>query len=253
MAGRDASRLGQTMALLWSSHSRTVGRTGLTVNDFVAAAIDLAAKDGVEALSMRAIAARLGVRSMATYSFAPSKADLTALMVDHTYRDLYSAAPPRVDDWRSGLRQVAETNRALHLAHPWLQQLQAARSPMGPHEVRKHELELAPLDGIGLSDFEMDQTLAQLLNYAVHAGRMEAQLLAERRDSGLDDGEWWLEAMPVLERVIDPNRFPLTTRVGLAATEARKGQFWSDDAFAFGLERLLDGIALLIEQRKRGQ
>lgn len=252
MEGRDTSGLGQTMALLWSSHSRTVGRTGLTINDFVAAAIDLAAKEGANALSMRAIAARLGVRAMATYSFAPSKADLTALMVDHAYRDLYAAAPPSVGDWRNGLRHVAETNRALHLAHPWLQQLQAARSPMGPHEVRKHEIELAPLDGIGLSDFEMDQTLAQLLNYAIQAGRVEAHLLAERRDSGLDDGEWWVEAMPVLARVIDPKRFPLTARVGLAATEARKGQFWNDEAFAFGLERLLDGIALLIEQRKRG-
>jgi len=55
--------------------------------------------------------------------------------------------------------------------------------------------------------------------------------------------------MPQLERFVDPRRFPLTARVGRAATEERQGQFWGERAFRFGLERLLDGIAALIAQR----
>lgn len=56
--------------------------------------------------------------------------------------------------------------------------------------------------------------------------------------------------MPVLERVVDPQRFPLTVRVARATTETREGTFWGESAFNFGVERLLDGIEALIIRRR---
>lgn len=251
MAGpiSDAS-LAETIALLWSDHSRPVGRTGRSVSDFVAAATELARASGIDALSMRAIAEKLGVRTMATYNFAPGKAALLALMVDHAYRDLYPAdALPAGDGWRKRLTRVAQTNRALFLANPWLHAARPARSLMGPHELMKHEVELGALAEIGLTDIEMDQALAVILNHAAHASALESQLLAERRGSGLEDPQWWVEVMPQLERYADARRFPLTARVGRAATAARDGEFWGEEAFGFGLNRLLDGIDVLIRNR----
>lgn len=251
LAGDDTENsLAETIALLWSDHGRPVGRSGLTISDFVAAATELVRAEGLEALSMRAIASRLGVRTMATYSFAPGKAALLALMVDQAYRGLYpDGALPRGADWRVGLTRVAEANRELFLGNAWLQAARPARSPMGPHEIQKNEVELAVLEGIGLTDFEMDQALAAVLNHAAHTAALEAGLLEERQRTGLGDPEWWREAMPQLERVVDPRRFPLTARVGQAATEARQGEFWGEEAFRFGLERLLDGIAALVARR----
>lgn len=244
----DAS-LAETIALLWTDHSRPVGRTGRSINDFVAAATELARASGLEALSMRAIAERLGVRTMATYNFAPGKAALLALMVDHAYRDLYPGALPAGDGWRTRLTHVARANRALFLANPWLHAARPARSLMGPHELMKHEVELGALAEIGLTDIEMDQTLAAILNHAAHISALESQLRAERRGSGLEDPQWWVEVMPQLERYADARRFPLTARVGRAATAARDGEFWGEEAFSFGLERLLDGIEVLIRSR----
>ena len=251
MAGDDTdSSLADTIALLWSDHRRPVGRSGLTINDFVAAATELAQAEGLAALSMRAIAARLGVRTMATYSFAPGKAALLALMVDQAYRGLYQdAALPHGRDWRHGLTRVAEANHRLWLANAWLQAARPARSPMGPHEIQKNEVELAVLEGIGLTDFEMDQSLAAVLNHAAHAATLQSGLLADRERTGLGDPEWWGEAMPQLERFVDPRKFPLTARIGRSATEARQGEFWGEKAFRFGLERLLDGIEALIAAR----
>lgn len=251
LAGHDTdSSLADTIALLWSDHSRPVGRSGLAINDFVAAATELVQAEGLEALSMRAVATRLGVRTMATYSFASGKAALLALMVDQAYRSLYpDTALPRGGDWRRGLTQVAEVNHRLFLANRWLQAARPARSPMGPHEIEKNEVELAVLDGIGLTDFEMDQALAAVLNHAAHTATLQAGLLAERELTGLGDTEWWRQAMPELERFVDPRRFQLTARVGRAATEARQGEFWGERAFRFGLERLLDGIEALIASR----
>jgi len=252
-AQQDPVRLEQTLMLLWGSHSRAVGRTGLTISDFVAAAIALVTADGVQALSMRNIASRLGVRPMAAYGFAPGKSAIVALMVDRAYEGLYPAGKePTTIDWRLGLQQVAKANRVLHRANPWLAELQPARSPMGPRELLKHELELAPLDGVGLSDFEMDQALAQLLNLTTQAARLENQAAAERVSTGLADAEWWVQAMPVLERMVDPQRFPLTVRVGRTVSGGGDGTFWGDSAFEFGVERLLDGIEALIIRRQTG-
>lgn len=252
MTGNDTdSSLADTIALLWSDHGRPVGRSGLTIGDFVAAATDLVRSEGMEALSMRAIAARLGVRTMAAYSFAPGKAALLALMVDRAYRGLYpDIALPAGGNWRLGLTQVAEANHRLFLSDRWLHAARPARSPMGPHEIEKHEIELAVLEGIGLTDFEMDQALAAVLTHAAHAAALQSGLLAERESSGLGDPDWWRAAMPQLERFVDPRRFPLTARVSKAATEARQGEFWGERAFRFGLERLLDGIETLIASRR---
>ncbi len=207
MAGNDTdSSLADTIALLWSDHTRPVGRSGLTINDFALAATELVRAEGLEALSMRAIAARLGVRTMATYSFAPSKAALLALMVDRAYRDLYPAdALPHGGDWRRGLTLVAEANRGLFLANAWLAAARPARSPMGPYEIQKNEVELAVLEDIGLSDFEMEQTLAAVLNHAAHTAALESGLLAEREKTGLGDPEWWREAMPQLVPAMMPD------------------------------------------------
>ncbi len=251
LAGNDTdSSLADTIALLWSDHTRPVGRSGRTISDFVAAATELVRTEGLESLSMRAIAARLGVRTMATYSFAPGKAALLALMVDRAYAGLYpDRALPHGRNWRQGLSVVAEANHRLFLANAWLAAARPARSPMGPHEIQKNEAELAVLEGIGLSDFEMEQALAAVLNHAAHTAALQSGLLAERQQTGMGDTDWWRQAMPQLERVVDPRRFPLTARVGQAATAARQGEFWGEEAFRFGLERLLDGIEALIARR----
>lgn len=239
----------RTLTLLWGDDSRTVGRSGVTIADFVAAATALLDERGAEGLSMRAVAGRLGVRTMATYTFG-NKDDLIALVVDRTYRDVH---PPRTRrrkvDWRRDLTEIAHANRKLGLAHPWLPDLQAVRSLMGPCEFQKREHELAALESTPLSDVEKDQALTQLLLHVTGTTRIETALRREREATGLDDSQWWRAVMPTLEPVVDPARFPLSVRIGLAAQEARDGEFWGEEAFRFGLDRLLDGIGVLIEAR----
>jgi len=75
-------------------------------------------------------------------------------------------------------------------------------------------------------------------------------LRRERAETGLTDPQWWKAVMPTLEPVVDPQQFPLAVRVGLASQSARGGEFWGEQAFQFGLDRLLDGIGVLIENRR---
>lgn len=240
----------RTLALLWGDDAKPVGRSGLTITDFVAAATAILDESGTDGLSMRAVASRLGVRTMAAYTFG-HKDDVIALVVDRAYRDMYPAdGRPREFDWRLGLTDVAQANRALGLAHPWLPDLQAVRSLMGPCELRKREHELAPLELTPLTDVEKDQVLTLVLFHVAGMTRIEAALRRERAETGLNDVQWWKAIMPTLKPVVDPQQYPLSVRVGLAAQGARDGAFWGDQAFQFGLARLLDGIGVLIDSRR---
>lgn len=242
-------RFDRTLALLWADDSKPVGRSGLTIADFVRASTAILDEDGAAGLSMRAVATRLGVRTMATYNFG-NKDDLIALVVDRAYRDMSASPAEGAGDWRQGLNDVAHANRRLGLAHPWLSDLQAVRSLMGPYELGKRERELAPLEDTPLSDVEKDQVLTQVLLHVSGATHAEAALRRERAESGLSDAEWWRAVMPTLEPVVDPQQFPLAVRIGRAAQAARAGEFWGEEAFQFGLDRLLDGVGVLIESRQ---
>jgi hypothetical protein len=52
----------------------------------------------------------------------------------------------------------------------------------------------------------------------------------------------------VLARYVDPRRYPLATRVGTATGQAHAGAYDPDHAYRFGLQRVLDGLATLIER-----
>nr|WP_246401844.1 TetR/AcrR family transcriptional regulator C-terminal domain-containing protein [Jiangella mangrovi] len=189
---------------------------------------------------------------MAAYGIG-KKQDLVALVVDRVYAEAYPAGTgPRTTGWRDGLTDVARANRALELAHPWLPELQSVRSLMGPHELAKRDRELLPLEDTALSDGERDQVITQLLLHVSGTTRIETALRRERAGSGLTDDQWWRVVMPLLENIADPSEFPVAARVGLAVQAERNGRFWGESAFEFGLERLLDGFAVLIDRRVAG-
>jgi hypothetical protein len=142
---------------------------------------------------------------------------------------------------------VARDNYALYRAHPWAAAASPSRPPLGPGQSAKYEYELVALEGLGLSDVEMDDALTYLLAFVRTAAQDAAQADAERETSGMDDEEWWEANGPLLAKVLDTERFPTAVRVGQAAGEAHDAAYNAEHAFAFGLERTLDGLAALIE------
>lgn len=239
----------RSLALLWGSHTEP-GRSGLTLKAIVAAAIDIADTDGVDALSMRNVAERLGVGTMSLYTHIPGKADLVDLMFDTAYGELYErveSPSQQPEGWRGALRFIAKRNWDLYQRHPWMLQLATGRSILGPHASLKYEAELRPLDKLGLSDVEMDAVLTLVLTHV--EGTARAQTIRDRtqQDTGLTDEEWWVSHAPILDKLVDPARFPVATRVGVAAGQEYQSASNPEFAFTFGLERILAGIAELIK------
>ncbi|MFI8338724.1 TetR/AcrR family transcriptional regulator [Streptomyces sp. NPDC085639] len=241
----------RTLELLWRAPGqpdqpgRRGPRQGLSVDAVVGAATELADEAGLPALTMRALAQRLGVTPMTLYTYVPGKAELLDLMLDDAYGRMERPAPGAADPWRTRVARVAEDNRDLLTRHPWIADLPITRPPLGPGVIGKYEYELAAFEGIGLTDIQMDAALTHLLGF-VHANALAAADDAAHNSRQSQD-EWWAVSAPLLEQALDPERYPLAGRVGSAV-----GGYHPQTLWAFGLQCVLDGLAHLIDSRPAG-
>lgn len=236
--------------LLWDLRERSgLGRKpGFSVDQVVVAAIEVADSTGLEGLSMRRVAERLGVGTMSLYRHVPGKSELLDVMVDRVSAEA-CASHGNDENWRARVEQVARVNRELFERHPWLLGLFPRRPPLGPGVIAKYDCELRAIDGFGLTDVELDSVLTLVLGYVrdATASLLEWRSLPER--TGQSDDEWWTTLAPMLDQVLDTERYSLAIRVGAAATEHYNGIHDPEHAFEFGLQRVLDGIGLLFSQR----
>jgi AcrR family transcriptional regulator len=240
-----------TLALLWrgaeqAGPARRGPRRALSVDQVVEAAIAHADREGLAALTMRTLAQQLGIAAMSVYTYVPGRAELLDLMLDHVY-----AGMPRVatdgSPWRERVRAVAEENRDLYRRHPWAADVSTLRPPLGPGQLAKYEHELAALDGLGLSDVQLDDALNHLLTFVRASARDAATALATRQETRQDDQAWWATAGPLLERVLDPTAYPLATRVGTAAGTAHQSAHDPEHAYTFGLRCVLAALRDLVD------
>jgi AcrR family transcriptional regulator len=239
----------RTLALLWGPQDRP-GRSGLTVQGIVAAAIAIADVDGIDGVSMRAVADRLGAGTMSLYTHVPGKPALIELMIDTVSGEVYAGPgqPADQDGWRAALWHIARRNWDWYLRHPWLLQVITGRPVLGPNINQKYEAELTPLDGIGLTDIEMDSVLTTVLVHVEGLARWQVSLQKIREQTGESDNEWWANLEPALATMMDRSGFPLGSRVGQAAGEFHQSAADPAHGLEFGLERILDGVAELISR-----
>ncbi|MGW6912786.1 TetR/AcrR family transcriptional regulator C-terminal domain-containing protein [Kitasatospora sp. NPDC054939] len=246
----------QTLALLWGvTAAGKPGRRGpkqaRSAAEIAGAAIALADAEGAEAVTIRRTAQELGLSPMSLYTYVPGKAELLDLMLDTVYASMPRRTPAD-PGWRARAAAVADDNRELYRAHPWVARVSTSRPPLGPGLMAKYEYELRALEGTGLPDVELDAALTHLLGFVQTCARMADDERAARQDSAMSDAQWWAANEELLARVFDAERYPTAARVGSAAGEAYGGAYSPDHAYAFGLPRILDGLAALVAERATG-
>ncbi|WP_232717198.1 TetR/AcrR family transcriptional regulator [Gordonia metallireducens] len=244
-AADDARTL---VRLLWRGRGepqapRRGPRQRVTVDELVGKAIALADERGLPAVSMRTLAAELGVGPMTLYTYVPTRDVLVALMVDHVAGD---PMPGPASTVRESLAEVARHLRAEYLAHPWLIDANPWRQVLGPHRLARYERQLELLEPLDISDLDRDHILGLLSAFVTGNAREALAADAAVADSGMTDVEWWEVVAPELDAVIPDGEFPLADRVGTVAGEHHQAPGAPDEVFDFGLARLLDGLAPLI-------
>jgi AcrR family transcriptional regulator len=206
------------------------GRRALTRERVVAEALAMIAADGAQSLSMRALAARLGVVPGALYRHVRGKEQLYALVLDAVLREVDCRAGPATP-WAAQAAALARRLRAVLENHPGVAALLKTRDPLSPTSLELAEAFLAPLLAAGLSGREA--ALAFRLIYDYTHGLADPASPAEQR---LRDTAT-REQLHAFFRSLPAERFPALAAYGVHAWDGDR-----DQRFSAGLETLLRGI-----------
>lgn len=227
------------LAALWGQRAvdERDERPALTVSTVVSAAVGIAGTDGVQAVSMNRIAKRLGFSPMALYRYVTNKQELLALMVESALQDV---PPPAIDGltWRPAVTAWAWGMQELFQEHQWLAALNLTQVPFGPRRLAWLECGIAALSGTALSEKEKGDVV-QLINGFVFA---EAQYATDPTSS---EGE--TDGFTALVENVEAETYPAVINAVDGGAFAAGGG--TPSTFEFGLERILDGVEVLIEGR----
>ena len=199
------------------------------------AAVDLADRGGIEAVSMRKLGQELDVEAMALYRHVRNKDDILDGIVNVIVEQI---DPPDIgDDWKSTLREKVVAARQVMLRHPWAPRVLEERTTLGPAVLAYVDSILAILRDGGFS--------LELAHHALHV--LSSRILGFHQDLFDDSGDAapTPEAAAILSRAM-ADRFPRLTELALAAShEGGLGRCDDDVEFYFGLDLILDGLERL--------
>ena len=217
----------------------------LSLDQIVAAAIRLADSEGLAAVSMSRVAAAAGHSTMALYRHVAAKGQLVELMLDSAHGP--PPAPEPGEGWRPGLARWAWAELAVYRQHPWALSVPLSGPPVMPNAVSWLESGLQSMGRAGLSEGEKMSVILLLTGYVRNAAMVAVQIDAAFLAAAPKGEDAMSGYTRLLGRLIDPHRFPGLTAV-LASGVLDTTDEW-DDEFAFGLERVLDGIGVLVAAR----
>jgi AcrR family transcriptional regulator len=242
--------------------------------EIAAAAIAIADEEGIDAVSMRNIATRLGVGTMTLYTWVENKDDLIAAMSDKLSEEML-IAEPIPSDWREAITQIAVATRDVFAKHPWMLQ----RSPqgrLGANMLRHIDQSLRAVKELELN-WQLRASVLQAvdhyaLGYAVANQRREERIKAHAERDARDYGKAFAEVaekrahktrteLPAtrgdaanaieLRRLFESGEVPALNEFFGSPEEAleriKQGPPRIDNAFEDGLRWLLDGIAASVE------
>ncbi|MFI6291241.1 TetR/AcrR family transcriptional regulator [Nonomuraea sp. NPDC050790] len=222
-----------TVELLWGVRQppNRGPKPGFTVQEIARAAMDIADAEGLAALSMQRVATNLGFTKMALYRYVSGKAELIAVMIEEAVGEPLDLSAVK-GGWRGKLEEWARRLWATWDRHPWLPGATVGERVMGPKETGWTEIALAALAGTGLDGGEQMDAVLLLSGH-----------VRNTRSVGSAGTQPWTPQLGTLpDHAAD--RFP-----ALTAAIASAGDPSPDRSREFGLQRLLDGLEVLISQR----
>jgi len=201
----------------------------------VAAATAIADDEGVDALTMRGVAAELGVATHVLHQHVPAKDDLLLAMVDAVMAEQLPLRLPR--GWRPRLEAIARAQWEGYSRHPWLARVLSLTRPQAtPNGMQHTELVLQALTELGWDAPRTLRTAVAFIGYILGlAIGVEPERQAEQ-DTGMSSQEW----MDAHEATYTPlmARFPTLARI----SQAGDVDMGLDALFECGLRCFLDGV-----------
>ncbi|MCB1305011.1 MAG: TetR/AcrR family transcriptional regulator C-terminal domain-containing protein [Leptospiraceae bacterium] len=235
-----------TMAKKGSTAARRAGRKGvqairITPESIVSAAVEMADRDGMESLSMRKLAARIGVEAMSLYHHVASREALLDGMVDRVFRELALPDIGETSSWKAWLIQLSGRMRSILLQHPWAVGLLDSRRNPGPATLQYQDSRLGRLRKAGFSVAMAAHAVAIQDSYVYGFVMQELALPFE---NGADLGE----LVDDIRSSMEEGKFPHLEEM-MEKLVLQKGYSFSSE-FEFGLQLLVEGLATRLKSDK---
>lgn len=249
MPGPDELDLPRHVAIAWgvAADPQRGPKREMSVERIVDAAVQIADSQGLGALSMSAVATQLGYTPMSLYRYVAAKDDLILLM-----QEAASGVPPEsvrdAEGWRGRLEAMYRAQVEVYLAHPWVLDIPITGSPMTPNSAAYMD---SMLDALGQTPLDEDERLAVALLITGHSrwyGTILAGYSATARSLGLSIDEISEREAAIFDALITADEFPALRRA-IDADVFRS----PTDPFAFGLQRMLDGVEAYIDRLASGR
>jgi AcrR family transcriptional regulator len=204
----------------------------LTRERVLAGALEVADAEGLDALTIRAIALKLGVKPMSIYYYVAGKDEILDELVDLVFQEIELPLPGH--DWRAEMARRSNSARAVLRRHRWAIGLLESRRSPGPANLRHHDAVLATLRAAGFSAAMTAHAYALIDSYVYGFALQEASLPFEG-PGGVSD-----VAGPILE-LMAAGEYPHLA--DMATSYYLQPGYDFGDEFRFGLDLILDGLA----------
>jgi AcrR family transcriptional regulator len=207
-------------------------RYRLTRERVVEEALAVIAHDGANALTMRRLAARLGVVPGALYNHVRNKQQLQDLVLDGVLAEVDLGLDPSLG-WTEQLKLLAHRLRRVLEDHPGVAGILKTRDPLGPHSLALAEAFLGPLQAAGFGDREAGLAFFLLLDYTIGFAVSPPTSVNEQRVRD----QATRTQLHQFFRSLPPDRFPALVALG--------EHIWvdnRDERFTAALQVLVDGL-----------
>lgn len=216
-------------------HDKVAGRAPLTRRRILVKALELVDRDGLDALSMRKLAAELGASAMSLYNHVPSKDAVLEGIVEVLLGEIDTSVTEN-PDWAEGLKAAFQSFREALLAHPNVVPLIALKQALSPEAFRPVEVSLATLRRAGFAPEDALRAHWSLVGFTLgHVGWQVSGPLSDESEADLHSA--------IVKQRLPAEEFPCLHEVVPFMMECDMNA-----AFEFGLDALLVGLKAQLGQ-----
>ncbi len=207
-------------------------RVPLSRDRVLLAAMAVADAGGVESLTIRSLAAHLGVRPMTLYHYVANKAEILDGILDLVFTEIEPPIPG--GDWRAELTRRAHSARRALRRHSWaIVILQSGTAP-GPATLRHHNAVIGTLREAGFSVPMTAHAFAALDSYSYGFALSESALPINGPETVAEVAEAMMRQHPL-------DDYPYLAE--FSTEHILKPDYDFADEFEYGLDLILDGLA----------
>ncbi|MFT4245360.1 MAG: TetR/AcrR family transcriptional regulator [Micrococcaceae bacterium] len=216
--------------LIWLRPEPNSRNSSLNREQIAKTSLAIADKKGLTALSMRNVAAELGVGTMTLYHYVRNKDELITLMINEISAELLIPSSQLTKDWRNNLTKIANQARKTFFKHPWVLEILGPSLP-GPNSLKHIEQSLQAIAPLELTPTKTMEFINQVDNYVTGFALREAHNLQQQTTSTPPN------VMQFFERQFEAGNYPLMKKVF-------KDKQSSDieTRFNLGLNSLINGL-----------